>query len=288
MKAEQLTGPDAEHGEGPVWSPSWGGPSRNELRWVDTFDGVLLALSGDGTVTRRQLDRAIGALRPRAGGGMVVALERQFALTGAGDEEPRPLGELWDTPGVQFNDGGCDPQGRFYCGSMAVDNTPGAGTLYRLDPDGTVHVALREVTVSNGIGWSPDGGTAYYIDTPTMRVDAFDHDPDRGLSGRRPLVRFDEADGVPDGLAVDADGHLWVAMHRGGTIHRYRPDGTFDGLVEVPVRNVTACTFGGPRLDQLFITTSRRGLGEGAEGAAGALFRADVAVTGLPASTFAG
>src|SRR5581483_2296050 len=288
MKAEQLTGPDAEHGEGPVWSPSWGGPSSGSLRWVDTFDGVLLALAGDGTVTRRQLDRAIGALRPRAGGGMVVALERQFALTGAGDEEPRPLGELWDTPGVQFNDGGCDPQGRFYCGSMAVDNTPGAGALYRLDPGGTVHVALREVTVSNGIGWSPDGGTAYYIDTPTMRVDAFDHDPDRGLSGRRPLVRFDEADGVPDGLAVDADGHLWVAMHRGGTIHRYRPDGTFDGLVEVPVRTVTACTFGGPRLDQLFITTSRRGLGEDAEGAAGALFRADVAVTGLPAATFAG
>jgi sugar lactone lactonase YvrE len=99
MKAEQITGADAEHGEGPVWSPSWGG-----LRWVDTFDGVLLALAGDGTVTKRHLDRAIGALRPRAGGGMVVALERQFALTGTGDEEPRLLGELWDTPGVQFND----------------------------------------------------------------------------------------------------------------------------------------------------------------------------------------
>jgi sugar lactone lactonase YvrE len=283
VKAEQLTEADAEHGEGPVWSPSWGG-----LRWVDTFDGDLLALGDDGTVTKRHLDRAIGALRPRAGGGMVVALERRFALTGAGDEELLPLDEVWDTPGVQFNDGGCDPQGRFYCGSMAVDNTPGAGTLYRLDPDGTVHVALREVTVSNGIGWSPDGGTAYYIDTPTMRVDAFDYDPGRGLSDRRPLVRFDEADGVPDGLAVDADGHLWVAMHRGGTIQRYRPDGTLDGVVEVPVRNVTACTFGGPRLDQLFITTSRRGMGDAAEPAAGALFRADVAVTGMPAASFAG
>jgi sugar lactone lactonase YvrE len=104
MKAEQLTEADAEHGEGPAWSPSWGG-----LRWVDTFDGVLLALAGDGTVTKRRLDRAIGALRPRAGGGMVVALERRFALAGAGDEEPRRLEELWDTPGVQFNDGGCDP-----------------------------------------------------------------------------------------------------------------------------------------------------------------------------------
>jgi sugar lactone lactonase YvrE len=101
-------------------------------------------------------------------------------------------------------------------------------------------------------------------------------------------VNFGEADGVPDGLAVDADGHLWVAMHRGGTIHRYRPDGTFDGLVDVPVRNVTACTFGGPQLDQLFITTSRRGMGDAAEPAAGAVFRADVGVTGLPAATFAG
>jgi sugar lactone lactonase YvrE len=283
MKAEQITGADAEHGEGPVWSPSWGG-----LRWVDTFAGDLLALGDDGTVIKRHLDRAIGALRPRAGGGMVVALERRFALTGPADEEPRPLDELWDTPGVQFNDGGTDPQGRFYCGSMAVDNTPGAGSLYRLDPDGSVRIVLREITVSNGIGWSPDGGTVYYIDTPTMRVDAFDHDPYRGLSGRRPLVHFDPADGVPDGLAVDADGHLWVAMHRGGTIHRYRPDGTFDGLVEVPVRNVTACTFGGLRLDQLFITTSRRGMGDAAEPAAGALFRADVGVTGLPAAPFAG
>jgi sugar lactone lactonase YvrE len=283
VKAEQITEADAEHGEGPVWSPSWGG-----LRWVDTFDGDLYTLDGAGTVTRRRLGASLGALRPRAGGGMVVALERRFALTGTEDEEPQPLDELWTEPGIQFNDGGCDPQGRFYCGSMAVDNTPGAGSLYRLDPDGSTRVVLREVTVSNGIGWSPDGGTAYYIDTPTMRMDAFDHDPDSGMSGRRPLVQFDPADGVPDGLAVDTDGHLWVAMHRDGTIHRYRPDGTFDGLVEVPVRNVTACTFGGPRLDELFITTSRRGMGAAAEPAAGAVFRADVAVTGLPAATFAG
>jgi sugar lactone lactonase YvrE len=283
MKAEQLTEADAEHGEGPVWSPSWGG-----LRWVDTFAGDLLALGDDGTVTKRRLGTTLGALRPRVGGGMVVALERQFALAGAGDEEPHPLGELWTEPGVQFNDGGCDPQGRFYCGSMARDNTPGASSLYRLDPDGTVNVVLREVTVSNGIGWSPDGGTAYYIDTATQRVDAFDHDRDRGLSGRRPLVHVDEADGMPDGLAVDSDGHLWVALYGGKAVRRYRPDGTLDGQVEVPVRGVTACTFGGPRLDQLFITTSRRGLGEAAEPEAGAVFRANVAVAGLPASPFAG
>jgi sugar lactone lactonase YvrE len=158
----------------------------------------------------------------------------------------------------------------------------------RLDPDGTARVVLRGVTVSNGIAWSPDGGTAYYIDTAAHRIDAFDHDPDRGLSGRRPLVSVDEAAGLPDGLAVDAEGHLWVALFGGGAVHRYQPGGRLDAKVDVPVGQVTACTFGGPRLDQLFITTSRLGLGLAAEPEAGEVFSADVGVAGLPASVFAG
>ena len=283
MKAEQVTEPCAEHGEGPVWSPSWGG-----LRWVDTFVGGMFALADDGTVTQRHLGTVLAALRPRAGGGMVVALEREFALADGADTELRPLGELWADPEVRFNDGGCDPQGRFYCGSMAYDNSDGAGSVYRLDPDGTTHVVVRGVTVSNGIAWSPDGGAAYYIDTPTHRVDIFDHDPVRGLSGRRPLVYLDEAAGIPDGLTVDADGHVWVAMYGGSAVHRYTPDGKLDGVIDMPVRQVTACTFGGTRLDQLFITTSRIGLGADAEPQAGATFRADVGVTGLPVAPFAG
>ncbi|MFY9928915.1 MAG: SMP-30/gluconolactonase/LRE family protein [Streptosporangiaceae bacterium] len=280
MKAEQITGPDAGHGEGPVWSASWGG-----LRWVDMLAGDMLALHDDGTVTRRHLGPVLAAIRPRACGGMVVALDRQFALSGSG-EDLRPLGELWPDTGIRFNDGGCDPQGRFYCGSMAHDSAPGAGSLYRLDVDGTVAVVLRGVTVSNGIGWSPDGATAYYIDTLTHRVDAFEYDPERELTGRRPLAYIDES--LPDGLAVDAEGGVWVALMGGGAVHRYRPDGTLDAKIEVPVRQVTACTFGGPALEQLFITTSRIGLGTGAEAAAGAVFRADVGVTGLPALPFAG
>jgi sugar lactone lactonase YvrE len=280
VRAEQVTGADAEHGEGPVWSADWGG-----LRWVDMLAGDMLALHDDGSVTRRHLGPVLAAIRPRAGGGMVAALDRQFALAGAG-EDLRPLGEVWSDPGIRFNDGGCDPQGRFYCGSMAHDSTQGAGSLYRLDPDGTISVMLRGVTVSNGIGWSPDGATAYYIDTLTHRVDAFDHDPQHGLSGRRPLARVEES--LPDGLAVDAEGGVWVALMGGGAVHRYRPDGTLDARVEVPVRQVTACTFGGPGLDQLFITTSRLGLGAGAEAAAGAVFCAGVGVAGLPALRFAG
>jgi sugar lactone lactonase YvrE len=171
---------------------------------------------------------------------------------------------------------------------MAYDSAFGAGCLYRLGPDGTSRVVLRGVTVSNGMAWSPDTGTAYYIDTASHRIDAFDHDPDRGLSGRRPLLSIDEAMGLPDGLAVDAAGHLWVALFGGGAVHRYQPGGRLDAKVDVPVRQVTACTFGGPRLDQLFITTSRLGLGPAAEPDAGAVFRVDVGVADLPASAFAG
>jgi sugar lactone lactonase YvrE len=280
--AVQVTDPSSEHAEGPVWSAAWGG-----LRWVDMLAGDLLALGADGIVTRRHLGPVLAALRPRAGGGMVVALERQFALV-AGDGSVRALGDLWADRRVRMNDGGCDPDGRFYCGSMAYAETPGQGRLYRLDPDGSVAVVLDGVTISNGLAWSPDGATAYYVDSPTQRVDAFDYDPERGLSGRRPVVGLDAAAGTPDGLTVDADGYLWVALHGGGAVHRYRPDGRPDGRVELPVSNVTACTFGGDGLAQLYITTSRLGLGAAAEPAAGAVFRADVGVSGLPAATFAG
>lgn len=280
--AVQVTEVASEHGEGPVWWAGWPG-----LRWVDMLAGDLLALGADGSVARRHLGAVLAALRPRARGGMVVALERQFALVDE-DWSVRRLGELWADPRVRMNDGGCDPDGRFYCGSMAYDSGAGRGRLYRLDPDGSSRVVLGGVTVSNGLAWSPDGSTAYYVDSATRRVDAFDYDPERGWSGRRPAVKVDPSAGTPDGLAVDADGHLWVALHGGGAVHRYRPDGRLDGRVELPASQVTACTFGGPRLDQLYITTSRLDMDPAAEPGAGALFRADVGVTGLPAATFAG
>jgi sugar lactone lactonase YvrE len=249
--------------------------------------GDLLILGDDGSVARRHLGSVLAALRPRARGGMIVALEREFALVDE-DWSVRGLGGLWADPGVRMNDGGCDPDGRFYCGSMAYDSAPGRGSLYRLDPDGSSRAVLGRVTVSNGLAWSPDGSTAYYVDSATRRVDAFDYDPERGLSGRRPAVKVDPSAGIPDGLAVDADGYLWLALHGGGAVHRYRADGHLDGRVELPVSQVTACTFGGPGLDQLYITTSRLDPGPDAGPGAGALFRADVGVTGLPAAAFGG
>ena len=281
MRAEQVTGPVAHHGEGPVWSEGWGG-----LRWVDMLAGDVLSLDPDGTVRRRPVGDVAAALRPRRGGGAVIAVERGFVLEDA-DGALSPLEPVWTDPSVRMNEGGCDPDGRFWCGSMAYDQTEGAAALYRLDPDGSVHRVLDGVTVSNGLEWSPDGTLAYYDDTATHRTDVFDYDPATGLTGRRPFVRFGDDDS-PDGLTVDAEGGVWVALYGGSTVHRYDADGRLDAVVEVPTAKVTACTFGGADLDELFITTSRQDLGPGDDPLAGSLFRVDPGVRGLPIRQFAG
>jgi sugar lactone lactonase YvrE len=281
MRAEQLTGPVAFHAEGPVWSPAWGG-----LRWVDMLAGDVLSLKEDGTVRRRHVGDVVAALRPRRGGGAVLALERGFALEDA-DGTVSPLEPLWTDDGIRMNEGGCDPDGRFWCGSMAYDQAQGAASMYRLDPDGGVRAVFGDLTVSNGLDWSPDGSLAYYDDTATHRIDVFDYDRDTGLTGRRPFVRFGD-DGNPDGLTVDADGGVWVALFGGGAVHRYRADGTLDAVVEVPTPQVTACALGGPGLDQLFITTSREGMGPDDDPLAGSLFRAEVGIAGRPVRAFAG
>ena len=282
MLAERITDTVAYHGEGPVWSPSWGG-----LRWLDMLAGDVLSLSQDGTVDRLHVGTVVAAVRPRSGGGAVHGVERGFALEDASGEIVT-LDPLWDHDRLRMNEGGCDPDGRFYCGSMAYDRTPGAGTLYRLDPDGSVRVVIDSVSTSNGLDWSPDGTLAYYVDTDTSRVDVFDYDRETGLTNRRTFVAIDADDGRPDGLTVDADGGVWVALHRGGAVHGYRPDGVLDTVVEVPVAKATACAFGGEHLDQLFITTSREGLAPDEEPAAGSLFRAEVGVVGRPVLEFAG
>lgn len=171
---------------------------------------------------------------------------------------------------------------------MAYDGRPGGGALYRLDPDLSVHVVLENVTISNGLAWSPDGSLAYYNDTATHRTDVFDYDGESGLTGRRPFVDLSAEAENPDGLTVDEEGCVWVAFYGGGAVRRYTPDGALDEVVEVPARQVTACTFGGPGMDELFITTSREGLEPGDDPLAGSLFRAVPGVKGLPVREFAG
>lgn len=280
MKAEQVTDPIVYHGEGPAWSPSWDG-----LRWVDMLAGDILTLRDD-RVERRHVAQVAAAVRPRRGGGAVIGIERGFALEGP-EGQITALPEVWTLPHIRMNEGGCDPQGNFWCGSMAYDQSPGAASLYRLSPEGEVDVMLEGVTVSNGLEWSPDGSLAYYNDTPTGQVAAFDFDADKGLRNRRVLVELADG-GRPDGLTVDSEGCVWTAVVNGGAVHRYRPDGTLDGVIEVPAGKVTACTFGGENLDRLFITTSQENVDTAADPLAGALFVAEVGVTGLPLREFAG
>jgi sugar lactone lactonase YvrE len=282
MRVEQLTGPVAYHAEGPVWSARWGG-----LRWVDMLAGDVLSLAADGSVERRRVGAVAAALRPRRDGGAVIGVERGFVLE-AKDGSLSPVIEAWTDPAARMNDGGCDPDGRFYCGSMAYDRRPGGGGLYRLDADMTVHRVVEGVTISNGLDWSPGGSSAYYTDTETSRVDIFDYARDTGLTNRRPFAQVDPADGRPDGLTVDAEGGVWVALNGGGVIRRYASDGTLDQVVETPTPHVTACAFGGTELSTLFITTSRERVEDAGDSIAGALLACEPGGTGRPVREFSG
>jgi sugar lactone lactonase YvrE len=251
------------------------------------LDGDVLSLSVDGSIDRRHVDDIAAIVRPRRGGGAVLGIERGFAL-----EEPdgslRRLGDLWSGDDIRMNEGGCDPDGRFYCGTMAYDQRPGAGSLYRLDPDGEVTVVLEAVTISNGLDWSPDDSLAYYVDTRTQEVSVFDYDPDQGLTGRRTFVDIPVEQGDPDGLTVDVDGGIWVALFKGSAVHRYTDHGELDEVIDVGARQVTACCFGGPDLDRLYITTSRENLEPDDDPLAGSLFTVVPGVAGLPVREFAG
>lgn len=281
--AAQATDPIVDHGEGPAYDAV-----RDVLHWVDMLAGDVLALAGDGTISRQHVDTVAAVWRPRTGGGAVVAGEHSFVLLEPdGSVEERV--PVFDRPLIRMNDGGCDPQGRFYCGTMAYDETVGAGTVYRMDVDRSIHEVFGDVTVSNGLVWSLDGSKAFYIDTPTGRIDVFDFDGDAGtFHDRRPAVVIDTARGFPDGMTIDSDGGLWVALWSGSAVHCYTPDGELTDVIELPATRVTACTFGGPDLDRLYITTSRQGVPLDAEPLAGALFVAEPGVHGLPALPFAG
>ena len=244
MKADQLTAPCSYHGEGPIWDTADG-----VLRFVDMLQGDILTLSPAGEIDRLHVGTIAAAMRPRAGGGLVVAVEHGFVLVD-GDGQAGPEQTAFTDPGVRMNEGGVDRQGRFFCGSMPYDQAGPRGALYRFDPDGGIHLVFAGVTISNGVAWSADGEQMYYIDTPTQRVDVFDYDPAAGMpSGRRALALVDPGHGQPDGMALDAEGGLWVAIFGGHGVHRYTREGKLDAVVELPASQVTACTFGGEHLD---------------------------------------
>jgi sugar lactone lactonase YvrE len=278
---EQVTDPITEHGEGPCWSPSWGG-----LRWVDMTAGDVLHLTEDGGVERTHVDSVAAVVRPRADGGAIVGVERGVALFDESWNEERRV-EIWSDPGIRMNEGGCAPDGSFYCGSMAYDKTVGAASLYRVSPDLAVTTELEDVTISNGIDWSPDWSRAYYNDTQTGSIAVFDWDPDRGLHHRRTFVTIRD-DGRPDGLTVDSRGGVWCAVISHGQVHHFSPEGRLVDVIDLPVKRVTACTFGDDDLGTLYVTSTPEGLEPGEDPLAGALFRVRVGVTGQPVRAFAG
>jgi sugar lactone lactonase YvrE len=286
MRAEQVTGLVTWHGEGPFWDDA-----AQRLLVVDMLAGTVVDLASFERPKRYPVGSPVAAVvRRRREGGFIVATEHGFSLFDDDFGLVRRLPDVLDDPAIRLNEGGCDPRGRFHIGSMAYDATPGAATVYRLDADGTVHTVLTGVTISNGLQWSLDGTLAYYVDTPTRRVDVFDVDPaDGSLHDRRALVELgDDVAGSPDGMTIDAEGGLWVALWGGGEVRRFDPSGALTEVVEVPgVTHTSAATFGGPGLDTLYITSSRQHLADDAEPAAGAVFavRPGVRGTVLPAFT---
>jgi sugar lactone lactonase YvrE len=203
--------------------------------------------------------RPVGALALARDGRLVLAVAGGFARLDLDAEKFEMVAQVEvDRPGNRMNDGACDAAGRFWAGTMAIDERPGAGALYRFDPDLTVHTMLTGVSISNGIDWSLDHRLMYYVDSPTHRIDVFDFDPAAGaIANRRTFTSVPEDAGFPDGLTVDAAGFVWVALWGGGALHRYDPDGALERAVPLPVTHPTSCAFGGPALDELYVTSAR-------------------------------
>ncbi|MGA5410282.1 SMP-30/gluconolactonase/LRE family protein [Streptomyces lavendulocolor] len=243
-------------GEGPTWDPAAG-----RLLWVDVLGSrVHTYAPATGRRTVMATGQHVGAAKPRAGGGLVVNLR-----DGVGLYEEDGAGFRWlvhdPVPGRRGNDAAVAPDGSLWAGTMRYDEAEGGGALTRIAPDGTATPVLPRVTVSNGTGWSPDGTLVYYVDSPTRRIDVCRVADDGGqVTDRRPLAVVEPGAGFPDGLTVDADGCIWVALWDGAAIRRYTPDGTLDRTVTLPVRRPTACAFGGPGLRDLYVTTARTGL----------------------------
>ncbi|MER7051336.1 SMP-30/gluconolactonase/LRE family protein [Streptomyces sp. NPDC000351] len=248
---------EASLGEGPTWDPATG-----RLLWIDILNSRVHTYDpATGRRTVRRTDQHVGAVKPRAGGGLVLNLRDGIGLLDPDDTFRWLHREL--VPGRRANDAAVAPDGTLWTGTMRYDEAPGGGTLSRVGGDGTVESVLDDVTVSNGTGWSPDGRLMYYVDTPTRRIDVFDVAAEAAggrITGRRPLATIEDGAGFPDGLCVDAEGCVWVALWDGGAVRRYTPSGDLDRVIPLPVPRVTACAFGGPDLTDLYITTARVGL----------------------------
>jgi sugar lactone lactonase YvrE len=276
-------------GEGPVWD------DREQcVWWVDILgESIHRTDPVTGTDDTIPVGQMIGALALRERGGLVAAVRDGFiAIDTASGRIDRLADVEADRPSSRMNDGKVDPAGSFWAGTTDIDHRPGLGTLYRLDADRTVSPMLRDVTISNGLDWTADATTMYFIDTPTRQVDRFSFDPSTGSIGdRQRAVSIRPGAGGPDGMTLDADDHLWVALWDGWAVERYAPDGELELRVEVPAAQASSCAFGGPDLDVLFITTAAKDFPVGGrpdQPHAGGLFACRPGVRGRPAHRFVG
>jgi sugar lactone lactonase YvrE len=292
MAAELVLDARAELAEGPVWDDR-----RHVLWWVDIVVGRLHRFDPRSrSDVATEIGSAVGCVALTAQGMVMAAAADALLLLDPDTGGRRMLASFPDAatgtagPRLRCNDGKCDSEGRFWVGRMALDRTPGAAMLIRVDGRGAVPV-LRDLTIPNGLDWSGDGRRMYFVHSPDRLVSVMDFDPDTGEAGpRRVWWRTSDVPGlpwgsVPDGLTVDADGHVWVAIWGGGSVLRLTPDGTVDCRVEVPVARVSSCVFGGDEMTELFITTAREDATDQeltAQPAAGGLYRVIPGARGRP------
>ncbi|MEO8285111.1 MAG: SMP-30/gluconolactonase/LRE family protein [Chloroflexota bacterium] len=252
-RAEHLLSVQNRLGEGPRWNAAEG-----RLYWVDIESNLFYRYDpATGQQERFDTGMPVGVLAFREAGGLIMATRDGFATWDTRSGTMTHIADVeLDKVASRFNDGGVDPAGRFWAGTLTHDNTA-SSSLYRLDPDGSVHTMETGVGISNGIGWSPNGKTMYYTDTPRRVIYAYDFDVLAGaISNRRIFVQVAREVGAPDGLTVDAEGYVWSAHWGGSRVTRYDPHGQVERVVELPVSQITSCVFGGPNLTDLYITSA--------------------------------
>jgi sugar lactone lactonase YvrE len=278
-----------ELGEGVIWDAA-----NRRIISVDIMRGRV-HLFDPATGVRRTIEvgQPVGTVVPRARGGLMAAVRDGFAELDPGTGALRFVSHVeLDKPGQRMNDGACDAAGRFWAGTMCMQERPGLGSLYRLDPDGSTHTMLTGVGISNGIDWSLDGARMYYVDSLAQRIDIFDFDPAAGsIANRRTFADIDPADGAPDGLTVDAEGAVWLALWGGSCLRRYLPDGRLDAHLPLPVTYPTTCAFGGASLDELYITSAVTRLSDEErrqQPLGGAVLRCRPGVAGRASNAFGG
>jgi sugar lactone lactonase YvrE len=277
---------DCDLGEGPYWDDA-----QQELYFVDiTNKQVKIFTPADSSLKTIQFDQVVSAVFLDQESELIVAA-RDGVFTASQDGSLKTLLAPIepDDASIRTNDAKCDSTGRMWVGTMAFDFTPGVAALFSLDSTGLREV-VPELTIANGMGWSRDQKSMYFIDSPTGRVDIFDCNLQSGeLKNRRPLITFDVAAGIPDGLTTDEDGGIWVAFFGGGEVRRFDPSGELTHVVTLPVKQVTSCCFGGKDMSELFITTARYAMNAESlakEPLAGSLFKISTTFKGSKSNRY--